>query len=249
VLSAGLDRDRRVRELVEGLIADPARLGPDFEPVRRLRAESPAAADVVGWKATGRGEAGSDLADTLTLLAQASSLGLVERLDWAFRCHAFDVALDSGMVGELHITPEPETFGGACPPRLAVSWLRGRRALDVCAELHADAFADRDRLLAAAEEMAGWGWHLVVADVLGTSAEAAAQALLPRLRPAYVHVDVSRPAFDPEASRRFLDAAASVGSSLLAVGISTTAQLETALELGALHGRGPLLGRPAPRPV
>ena len=81
---------------------------------------------------------------------------------------------------------------GAAGRALAVAWLRGRRALDVCAELHEDAFADRDRLLAAADEMAGWGWHLVVADVSGTPAQAAAEELMGRLRPAYVQVDLGR---------------------------------------------------------
>ena len=79
------------------------------------------------------------------------------------------MALDAGLVGELHLTPEPETFGGACPPRLAVSWLRGRRALSVCAELHADAFDDEARLVAAVEEMQGWGWQVVYADVVGSA--------------------------------------------------------------------------------
>ena len=48
------------------------------------------------------------------------------------------------------------------------SALRGRRALTVCAELHADGFADEARLLAAADEMASWGWHLVYAALVGT---------------------------------------------------------------------------------
>ena len=249
VLSAGLDRDRRTRELVEQLIAEPSRLGPDFTPIRRIGTGAPSALPLVGWKATGRGDAGSSLATTLQLLHEAASLGLVERLDWAFRCHAFDVALDSGMVGELHITPEPETFGTACPPRLAVSWLRGRRALDICAELHEDAFDDRDRLLAAADEMAGWGWHLVVADVSGTPAQSAAELLMPRLRPAYVQVDLSRLRRDDAASRRLLDAGREAGATVLAVGVTTQADLEAADALGALHVRGPLVGHASSRPV
>ena len=63
----------------------------------------------------GRGAPGSDVADALSLLEQASRLGLVERLDWAFRCHAFDVAMDAGLTGELHLTPEPETLRRCLP--------------------------------------------------------------------------------------------------------------------------------------
>jgi uncharacterized protein (DUF2237 family) len=248
VLSAGLERDRRARDLVERLIAEPSRLGPDFVPIRRLQESSPSSAPVLGWKATGRGEPGTDAADALGLLAQASSVGLVERLDWAFRCHTFDVALDAGMVGELHLTPEPETFGGACPPRLAVSWLRGRRALDVCAELHEDAFVGRDRLLAAAEEMAGWGWHLVVADLSTTEHAVTAASMLSRLRPAYVQVDMATADRDPVGTQRWIEAGQAAGASVLAVGISTQDKLERAIALGAVHGRGPLVGMPVSVP-
>ncbi|MGD9955704.1 MAG: hypothetical protein AB7O74_05705 [Candidatus Nanopelagicales bacterium] len=231
-----------MREQVEQLIAEPSRLGPDFSPIRRLDAAAPGAGTLVGWKAVGRGAPGTEVADTLSLLGEASRLGLVERLDWAFRCHAFDVAMDAGLTGELHITPEPETFGGACPPRLAVAWLRGRRALNVCAELHEDAFVDRGRVQAAAEEMTGWGWQLVVADVSGSEVAATAESLLGALRPAYVQVDVSRPHRDDAASRRLLDAGRAVGASVLAVGVSTPADLDLARDLGATAARGPLVG-------
>lgn len=242
VLSAGLDRNRLVREQVEQLIAEPSRLGPDFSPVRRLDGPGPATGTLIGWKAVGRGAPGTVVADTLSLLEQASSLGLVERLDWAFRCHAFDVAMDAGLTGELHLTPEPETFGGACPPRLAVAWLRGRRGLNVFAELHEDAFAVPERLRAAAEEMVGWGWHLVVADVSGTPAAAALEPMLGILRPAYVQVDLSRPHRDDAGCRRLLEAGREVGAAVLAVGVATQADFELALELGAIAARGPLIG-------
>ncbi len=248
-LSADLDRTRRTRSQVEALIADPALLGPDFTPIRRLEASAPGLAPLLGWKATGRGAAGSGIADTLTLLEQAASVGLVERLDWAFRAHTFDLAVEAGLVGELHLTPEPETFGAPCPPRLAVSVLRGRRALTVCAELHADGFDDEARLLAAADEMASWGWHLVYADLVGGTAAATALRLADRLRPAYVQLDLSVPgrATDPR-TREWLDAAAEVGASVMALGVDTQAALETALALGAVYGRGTLVGRTSPRP-
>ena len=243
-LSAGLDETRRTRELVEALIAQPSRLGPDFMPIRRLDAAAPSLAPVLGWKATGRGEHGTEVADTLSLLEKAATLGLVERLDWAFRCLTFDVALDAGLVGELHLTPEPETFGGACPPRLAVSWLRGRRALSVCAELHADAFDDEARLVSAVEEMQGWGWQVVYADVAGLPPRRRRLRLLPRLRPAYVQVDLGAPgrAADPGV-RRLLEAGTEHGAQVMALGVDTTARLDEALGLGAAYGRGQLLGR------
>jgi hypothetical protein len=250
VLSAGLDQTRRTRGLVEDLIADPAKLGPDFVPIRSLDAAVPSTGSLLGWKATGRGHGGTEIADTLSLLEQAASLGLVERLDWSFRCHTFDVALDSGMSGELHLTPEPETFASPCPPRLAVAWLRGRRALTVCAELHADAFEDERRLVAAVEEMHGWGWQVVYADVAGSPGEARALRLLPALRPAYVQVDLCSPAraADP-AVRRVLDAVREHGATVMALGVDSAAALDAARDAGAAYGRGLLLGRAQTRPV
>lgn len=248
-LSANLDSTRRTRELVEQLIAQPSLLGPDFTPIRHLEAATPSIAPVLGWKARGRGTPGTDIADTLTLLEHAATLGLVERLDWAFRCHTFDVALDSGMTGELHLTPEPETFGAACPPRLAVAWLRGRRALTVCAELHADAFDDERRLVAAVEEMHGWGWQVVYADVAGSPSEATALRLMPRLRPAYVQVGLGDAGHESDPSVvRMLEAAREIGAQIMALDVDTSSQLDTALALGATYGRGGLLGRAVSAP-
>jgi EAL domain-containing protein (putative c-di-GMP-specific phosphodiesterase class I) len=243
-LSADLDRTRRTRTLVEALIAAPSQLGPDFTPIRLLDPVATTAAPIVGWKARGRGAPGSGIADTLTLLEQAAELGLVERLDWAFRAHTFDVAVDAGLASELHLTPEPETFAAACPPRLAVSILRGRRALNVCAELHADAFDDESRLLAAVEEMQAWGWQVVYADMLGTRSAVTAQRLAARVRPAYVQIDlgVATRADDP-ATPAWIEAAGEVGASVMALGVDTTRERDTALTLGATYGRGDLLGR------
>jgi EAL domain-containing protein (putative c-di-GMP-specific phosphodiesterase class I) len=104
-LSTEVERTHRTRDLVEQLINDPRRLGPDYEPIVALADQS-----LVAVKSTGRGTPGTDLADTLALLDGARSLGLVERLDWAFRALAFDdMAARPDL--ELHITPEPETFG------------------------------------------------------------------------------------------------------------------------------------------
>ena len=249
-LSADLDRARRTRGLVEQLIAQPSLLGPDFTPIRTLDAGAPGLAPVLGWKARGRGTPGTDIADTLSLLAQAAELGLVERLDWAFRAHTFDVAIDSGLAGELHLTPEPETFGAPCPPRLAVAVLRGRRALDVCAELHEDSFVDERRLLAAVDEMTSWGWHLVLVDPDDTDVRSTALRLLERIRPAYVQVDLGRPGrlADPTLPA-WVDAALASGASLMALGVATTGDLATALGLGASYGRGALLGRTTSRPA
>ncbi len=244
-LTDQLDRARRARTAIEELIADPSMLGPDFQPVRQLAGDA-----VIGWKATGRGRPGTEVGDTLSLLGGAQSLGLVERLDWAFRCHAFDVALEAGLDVELHLTPEPETFGSVCPPRLAASFGRGRRALDVVAELHDDSFADERLLRIAVDEMRAWGWRLAVADLSGQLG-GPRTAALEWLQPAYVQVDVSAYV---AGSRRIGDAAGvewiaaarASGAEVMALGVDSPAARGLAGELGATCGRGRLLGEPGP---
>ena len=241
-LSDELDRTRRTRSLIEELIADPAQLGPDFQAIRRLEDDT-----LVGWKATGRGKPGTDVADTLALLAGAQSLGLVERLDWAFRCLAFDTSLAAGVAVPLHITPEPETFESPCPPRLAVSFGRGRRGLTVAAELHHDAFVDLGKLRRSVEEFRSWGWRIVLADVAG---EPGVEQALPWLVPDIVQVDLDRPArgADPRV-RAIIGAALDRGSEVMALGVDSPRRRDEAVGVGATTGRGHLFGSPGALPL
>lgn len=231
---------RRDRTLIEGLIDDPSRLGPDFQRIVRF-----ADSAVVGHKATGRGQSGTDLDSTLVLLSSAQSTGLVERLDWAFRCLVFDVALGHPGIGEVHLTPEPETFGSPCPPRLATSFASGRRDLTVTAEVH-DYGLSHPRLDTAVAEWRGWGWRVALADVAHVD-DPRLLHRLDTLRPDVVQVDLNRPArdIDPRV-REVLGWAAQHGAEVHAVGVDTAARQAAAVELGAVAGRGRLIGAPAP---
>lgn len=215
-------------------------LGPDFTAIRHIDPTSAAITTLLGWKATGRGAPGTGTSDTLGLLAEAAELGLVERLDWAFRCYAFEVAMSAGIATELHLTPEPETFGSACPPRLAVAFGRGKRAISVAAELHSDAFQDEPRLLLAIDQMRDWGWRFVYADVAGTDAVASAVRLAETIRPAFVHVDCQ--AVVSAGRDELVAAATAVGATVLALNVDTLADLRVAQGLGATCARGQLIG-------
>jgi EAL domain-containing protein (putative c-di-GMP-specific phosphodiesterase class I) len=224
-LASDLERSRRTRVAIENLIANPELLGPILQPITRLSDGA-----LVGHKATGRGSGDTEVADTLSLLDGAKSLGLVERLDWAFRCHTFTVALRTSGLGELHLTPEPETFGAACPPRLSAVWARGLRELDVVAELHEDAFADLAVLRRACDEMRGWGWRFAVADLADTAEVA---PTLTWIEPAYVEVDLGQPGrIAQPAVRRWMDAGRAVGARVLAVNVEPSA-VATAKAAGA----------------
>lgn len=234
------EKMRRDRALLEALIDDPSRLGPDFQPIKNLTDGT-----LVGVKATGRGQSGTELNSTLALLQSAQVGGLMERLDWAFRCLAFDVALDKGVTCEVHLTPEPETFGAPCPPRLATAFGRGRRGLKIGAEIHDYGF-EHPGLEAAVTEWRGWGWKVIVADV-SQLADAAFLRRLDLLRPDAVQVDLARPNCDSDPNlREVLNWAAGAGVEVHALAVDTQARQEQALELGATVGRGRLLGAPGP---
>jgi EAL domain-containing protein (putative c-di-GMP-specific phosphodiesterase class I) len=243
-LTNDLERARRDRALLDELIADPRRLGPDFQPIRRLSDDA-----VIAYKATGRGQAGTELADTLSLLEAAQGVGVVERLDWAFRCLAFDVALDAGVDAEIHLTPEPETYGSACPPRLAVSFGRGKRSLRVGAELHTQAFDDSVAMRRAVDEWREYGWKVVVADVADRED---AIGLIPVLRPDYVQVDLALPGRTAGGTagsvRRLIAAARDAGAEVMATHCDVPSRRAEAAELGATCARGLALGAPGPLP-
>lgn len=244
-LTDALQHTRHTRTLVEGLIEQPGLLGPDFAAIHRLEppGTSFATATRLGWRATARSAPGGDGGDLLGLLEEARRLGLVERLDWALRCHIFDVATGAGLDGELHLRPEPGTFCSPCPPRLAVSFLRGRRSLAVVAELHADAFDDERALRGAVDQMRAWGWQFCYADLTGTHAEARAIDLAATIRPAYQQLDVHH-----EPSRHLRDAARDVGASILAIGVDDREGLARAHEHGATWVQGELVARPTRHP-
>ena len=242
-LSDTTETIRRGRSLIEQLIEDPRQLGPDFAPIRSLTDDS-----LVAYKATGRGQAGTELDSTLAVLASAQSSGLVERLDWAFRCLALDVASAAGVTAELHLTPEPETYLSMCPPRLATSFGRGRRLLKIGCEVHAAGFAE-DSLESAANEWRGWGWKIIVTDV----SELVDAAFLPRLthlQPDVVQVDLTKPRRESDLGvQQLLSWATEAGVAIHALGVDNDVRRQQALDLGAVAGRGALFGAPGPLPA
>jgi EAL domain-containing protein (putative c-di-GMP-specific phosphodiesterase class I) len=240
-LGAELERTYHTRDQIEVLLAEPRRLGPDYEPIHSLADDM-----LVGFKATGRGSAGTGLDDALSLLDGARSLGLVERIDWSFRALAFEDLL--ALPGyELHLTPEPETFTTACPPRFARLMARATRELRVAAEVHEDAFSVGVALESGLGEVRDWGWRVVLADVADS---APALDRFDEVRPDVVQVDLRLPgrrAPDGHPGlQRLLELAGDSGAEIMAVGVDSADALDAALNVGASMGRGMLYGLPGP---
>jgi EAL domain-containing protein (putative c-di-GMP-specific phosphodiesterase class I) len=238
-LSADLEHTYRTRELMEGLLTDPRQLGPDYQPIHSL-----ADGGLIGYKATGRGAPGTELADTLSLLDGARSLGFVERIDWAFRALAVeDMLLRPAL--ELHLTPEPETFGTPCAPRFAGLMGRANRELRVAAEFHQEAFADGVALEAGLGEVREWGWQVVLADIADDDVALRRAA---QISPDIVQIDLrlaGRADSDqPHGVQRLLALANDCGSRIMALGVDSPSRLDQAAELGASAARGGVFGHP-----
>jgi EAL domain-containing protein (putative c-di-GMP-specific phosphodiesterase class I) len=238
-----LEQTNRTRELISALLADPRQLGPDYQPIHRL-----ADGSLTGYKATGRGAPGTELADTLTLLDGARSLGFVERIDWAFRALAVEDMLARPEL-TLHLTPEPETYTSMCPPRFAGLMSRANRELSIAAEVHADAFADGVALDAGMSEVREWGWQVVLADIADDDI---ALERARRLRPDIVQVDLRLPGHLSRAGHagvgRLLDIASGCGAQLMALGVDSPSARDAADAIGAGLARGAVFGSPGALP-
>jgi EAL domain-containing protein (putative c-di-GMP-specific phosphodiesterase class I) len=238
-----LERTYRSRELIDALLADPRQLGPDYQPIHRLEDNQ-----LIGYKATGRGAPGTELADTLALLDGARSLGFVERIDWAFRALAVEDMLTRPDLA-LHLTPEPETFDSLCPPRFAGLMSRANRDLTIAAEVHAEAFADDVALDAGIGEVREWGWQVVLADVAD---DAAALRRAPKVHPDIVQIDLrlaGRSGSDEHHGvRQLLALANDCGAQVMALGVDSVRARDAAVELGSSLARGSLFGPPGPLP-
>jgi EAL domain-containing protein (putative c-di-GMP-specific phosphodiesterase class I) len=240
-LSGDIQQRYRTRDLIEALLDDPRQLGPDYQPIYSI----PDGA-LVGVKATGRGAPGTELTDTFSLLDGARPLGLVERLDWAFRALALSDGLQRPEL-ELHLTPEPETLGRPGPPKYAALMGRANRGLRVAAELHAEAFATEVALEAGARELRSWGWRLVLADV-ADDLEAIGRAA--DLRPDVIQIDLRQAGRQPgdqhHGVQALLALAAECDAAIMALGVDNLSARDAALALGASLARGDVYGGPGP---
>lgn len=240
-LSAEVQDTYRIRDLMDALLADPRQLGPDYQPIHSL-----SQARRIGYKATGRGAPGTELADTLSLLDGARSLGFLERIDWAFRSLAFEDILAVPAM-ELHLTPEPETFGTPCAPRFAGLMSRANRELRVAAEIHEDAFAPGVALARGLAEIREWGWKVVLADLADHETSLARAH---EIAPDVVQIDLRLPrrtnCEEHHGVRRLLELAESNGAQVMVLGVDDSRGLEAAEAFGASTARGTLFGGPGP---
>lgn len=238
-----MDQMRTDRALLDRMIEEQS-LTSDFQPVVELSTGA-----VVGYKAIARGPAGSIVERPSGLLTHALATGLVDRLDWMFRCAAFDAFAAASLPASrsLFVLPEPETYGSPCPPRLAASFGRARRSVPVVVDVAPRAFDDPRRLLAMAAEVRGYGWRIAVEDCAD---HPSALSVLPDLAPEIVKVDLALPgrATGSAAVAELLAYAEAAFSTVLAESVDSSDRRASALTMGAELARGRLFGHPGPLP-
>lgn len=206
---------------------------------------------VVGAEALARGPVGSALEMPAQLFAAAHAAGRGAELDAACRREAVETVLRHGVDPRqlLLVNVEPAGLDETALAGLEVLADRARaRGLRVLIELTERELAARPaQLLAAVDRLRSFGWGIAVDDV---GADPASLAMLPLLQPEVIKLDLrlvqQRPDTEVAAIVQAVNAEVErIGGVLLAEGIETERQRDTALSMGATLGQGWLLGRPA----
>ncbi|MDQ1726967.1 MAG: hypothetical protein QOK14_1012 [Frankiaceae bacterium] len=248
LLGTDLTRPRSDELTIDALI-DRRLVRAVYQPLVHL-----ATRETVGYEALARGPVGTPFENPMTMLDAARAAGRLPELDWACRAAAVRGALIGGLRPPftLFINAEPDTIGTPCPDELAPLLATAESELRVVTEFTERALArDPSGLLSAVNEARHVGWGVALDDV---GAEPASLALLPFLHPDVIKLDLrlvqARTDGEIAAIANAVRAHAErTGAVVLAEGIETEEQAQTAVVLGATYGQGWLFGRPGPLPV
>jgi EAL domain-containing protein (putative c-di-GMP-specific phosphodiesterase class I) len=225
----------RVDELA--VILGTESISTAFQPIVDLTTEA-----VVGYEALSRGPHGSPLQMPIDLFDAAQSAHRVVELDWLCRVAALQCALDVGIRPPLTVflniepealTPAPEHAG----PVLA----RAMGGLRVIVELtERSLFGKPARLLRFVETVRRYGWGLAVDDI-GTHPHSL--AVLSIVEPDVVKIEQPALKTMPHATSSALISGVQTycrrsGARVVAEGLETEDDVETARALGAHYGQG-----------
>jgi len=242
-------RRRRERSLgceLERILRD-AEIRTLFQPVVDLRSRA-----VLGYEALSRGPERGPLEMPRALFAASERLGVTLDLDRTCRDAALRASTTPEMAtsGTLFLNVVPQSFDSSA--------VDATHALDRLASLSRPivlefperaADADPEGFLQAVTRARACGLGIAVDDV-GTGW--GSQALLERVRPDYVKVDLSlvhgigRNLIKQEILRSVVRIANSMGASIVAEGIEARDEAEVLLATGAQYGQGYLFARPGP---
>jgi EAL domain-containing protein (putative c-di-GMP-specific phosphodiesterase class I) len=238
----GLGQD--LRRIIRG-----SELRTVFQPVVELSSH-----EILGFEALSRGPAASAFEHPGALFAASGRLGLDVELDHACRDAALAACPPLGAGCKIFLNALPASFRAlpvdpsAWPPRLEPLLGSAGRAVLEFSERGAD--PDPDAFIETLGRLQGAGFAVALDDV-GTGFSS--QAILDRLRPEYLKLDVSlvrridEDLIKQEILRSLVRIAERIGASVIAEGIETEEESHTLAEAGARYGQGHLFARPAAR--
>jgi EAL domain-containing protein (putative c-di-GMP-specific phosphodiesterase class I) len=221
---------------------DELDLRPVFQPIVDLRDRA-----VVGYEALMRsGPEDTPLHGAEALLAAARREDSMLALDLATRDAALEIAEQRGLDApfSLFFNADPATLGGSSPERPTTRFT-------LLVEVTEQALIARpETMLPALTRLRSAGWGIVLDDVGGDSRSL---ALMSILYPDVIKLDLRLLARrSPEDVARIVTAVGAEAerrhATVLAEGIDSDDQFDTARAFGATLGQGYLLGPPAPLP-
>jgi EAL domain-containing protein (putative c-di-GMP-specific phosphodiesterase class I) len=207
---------------------------------------------VLGYEALSRGPAASLYHMPARLFELAEEADLVFELDRQCRRQAFAScrSLPADVKMFLNVLPsalyDPEFQGDALVQAVESHGLRAERVVLEITEK--SAIENYDLFAAAIRELTGLGFSFAVDDV---GAGYSGLEKIARLEPRYLKFDrelvrsIDSSYIRREMTRALKAFADRIGSTIIAEGIESDAELATLLDLGIEYGQGFLLGRPA----
>src|SRR5215217_162531 len=220
---------------------DELDLRPVFQPIVDLRDGA-----VVGYEALVRGRDDAELHSAQALLAAARREDSMLALDLAARDAALRAAERAGLDApfSLFLNTDPATLDGSAPDRPSTR-------LTLLVEVTEQALIARpEPLLRALTRLRTAGWGIALDDV---GADSRSLALMSMLYPDVIKLDLRL--LDRRAPEDVARVVTAVGAeaerrhaTVLAEGIDSEDQLDTARSFGATLGQGYLLGPPGPLP-
>jgi EAL domain-containing protein (putative c-di-GMP-specific phosphodiesterase class I) len=207
--------------------------------------------EIVGYEALARGPVGTHLELPAALFPAAHAADMEAEVELECQRAALEGALDVGMAPgqSLFVNFEPRFLARELPERIDELLRTALEHFAVFIEFTERALTDRPaELLAIAQRLRQMGAGIVIDDV---GADPRSLALMPFLAPDVIKLDPSL--LQGNASRQLAEVVHAVnaeaertGALVLAEGIETEEQRETALALGASYGQGWLFGYPGP---
>ena len=228
------------RDELDDILAH-SRLRTLFQPIVELESRS-----VVAYEALTRGPLGSMLEQPDALFAAARRHHRLAELDSACRVAAFASAAEGGLMSPraLFVNAEPEALdllaGDVHPTTPAMVLEITERVLT----------GDPAGLLRSVAHVRELGWSVALDDV---GSDPASIAMLPLIEPEVIKLDLRLVRNLPDQHLAFIMNAITAhaevtGAIIVAEGVETERQLDSARAMGATLGQGWLFGYPDPLP-